>query len=176
MFIHDVTCSLLPEGGNKADWPSSASTTSAFESPTHPCTTHCLPIGPIFANWQIVFCTTCWSRLVLQSSHSWACQVPCRSISRIQTLGSISWSLRGTVGKPSCMAPPTFPGPLQSSWQSGLAQTFHMTREMEVSTKECWRYRSGSAMPPLEARTCLGAAYTVRIRPINHVEYCQECM
>ena len=34
------------------------------------------------ANWHIVFCTTSWSRPVLQRTSHLACQVPCRSISR----------------------------------------------------------------------------------------------
>ena len=65
-----------------ADWPSSASTAGAFESPTPPRITRCSPIGPILSHWQIVFCTTYWSRRVLQNSSSLACQVLCRSISR----------------------------------------------------------------------------------------------
>ena len=39
-----------------------------------------------------------------------------------------------------------------------------------------WKGWSGSAMHPLEARTCLATACTVCKRPVNHVECCHECM
>ena len=82
----------------------------------------------------------------------------CHRASGFSRLNSGVWSLEPGLRQLSC-------GP--TNWL--------LLRE-RVQPSVLWQGWSGSVMPPLEARTCLGTAYTVRIRPVTHVEYCQGCI
>ena len=139
------------------------------------------------ANWQIqvqvVFCTTCWSRGVLQSSSRLACRVPCRSISRPWEAFPNLWgeqatevpmshrSARGIQVRVDSACWNLEPGLRQlssSQLRANLLAAAAGGRATKCAVAGLvWVYNASFGGKNLPCNVC--TAYTVRKRPVNHV-------